>query len=235
MADAFVAERAKVGTASASTLALSYSGVTAGNLLVLGVGYGGSGLATRDYSSVSDSGSNTWSIISHAVSGTIATSTGCALLYCVAVAASGTVTVTFTGSAGAPSGKIEEFSGLSATPLDTGNTNGANAAATSGTTPSVTPAAANELAVVIFTMGHAEASFTTGSIGGVGSTQAGTTINGANSGDIGFEYVLSGASGAQTGAGSWPTSAGWGSGLAFFKLAAAGASSHLLALTGVGL
>ena len=221
----FVAERAK-SSSSASTSTISsgsYSGVTVGNLLVFIVGYGVDTFnVSRDYSSVSDTGSNIWTLATHAATGNQATGVGIAVVFSVAASATGNVTVTLNGATPISALKLEEFSGTAASSVhDASNSNGGNASASSGTTPSVTAAKAGELAVSGWVMGAAESSFTVG-----GSyTQAGTTVNGAPAIDIACEYLLSASAGAQTASGSWATAAGWASSLSFFNVTAAAAAA----------
>lgn len=203
MAVAFVAERAKGGTTSA-TPAISVSGISTGNHVIILVCIATPASGTRSVSSVADDKGNTYQIdlqTASAAGGTI----GIAVISAWIDPAKGApATITLTMSASATVGyKVEEFSGLASTSWLDNAASGACTATTAQTTPSVTPAASGELAVAGGASVAAQASLTTGNIGGSASTQAGTSRNAAS--DVGFEYLLSCNSGAQTGAWTWAT------------------------------
>lgn len=220
----FVAERAKGADAGAATTRnISVTGVSTGNHLILWIHIGIPVSGTRNVSSITDNaagGSNTYNIDNSQAS----SATGSQVGHCLASAyidpAKGAPTTITVNSTNVALGwKVEEFSGLATTAwFDTTNI-GAGAATTGQTSGSATPAGAGELSIGIFSAALAETSWTVGNIGGVGSTQAGTTRNASP--DLAFEYVLNGVSGAQTAAGTWasaPTiAAGSRAGIAFYK------------------
>lgn len=221
MAAAFVAERGKGVTASGTAPTISVTGITAGNHLIILLGIPVPGTGTNSITSVTDDVGNTYTIDLLVTATATGSASGMALVsgYC----ASAPSTLTINQASGATTSyKIEEFSGLATSNwFDTGN-HGAGTTTTGQTSPSATPAAAGELAVGVFTVSRAETTFTSGNIGGIASTQAGTPRNASV--DLGFEYVLSCASGLQTSAGTWAsapiTIASCSDCIAFYKLPA---------------
>ncbi len=195
-------------TASSTSLAATFPTQTGGgDLLVLSASeYNG---ATNHITSVTDTAGNKWTLIgSYNVSGH--NSNG-EMWY--AANTSPTLTVTVHNSAAAfESFEVQEFAGVSATPLDvaTGTSN-TGTAASSG---SVSSTATGELAVG-FIAGHGNAEAISVTSPGYTSQAEQTTTGSIATVKTGYQVL--GAPGSQSFAGSFGTAMYWAAGVAVFK------------------
>jgi hypothetical protein len=136
---AVVSQQSVVGAAASTTTAITPTGITPGNALVIVFSDAG-GLSTGSLTSVTDTGGNTWTVaLSSGISGV--TNTRLAFAYCTNCVAPGTITAT-SGSIANRKLLLLEISGLADQAHDDLQSNFTAAASTATTVPAVTLSAA---------------------------------------------------------------------------------------------
>jgi hypothetical protein len=139
-----------VGSGVSSANQTITASATVGNFLALFYARSG-GCSTGAVTGVTDTGGNTWVSIPCRGCVTGSSNTRIEFWYCQVTASPGTITVA-SGTAQTNSWNISEWSGLAnASPIDASSPdNSGNAASTTATTPTISPAATNDLILAAF-------------------------------------------------------------------------------------